>query len=307
VDNDADTDGDGTWNCLDADDDGDGYADGSDCAPLVSSVHSAPGEVGNTVRFDPVAGLQWARVPQGNVYDVYRGTLGGGGGTDYNQGCSEAESPDQKSSEPSSPPAGQAFFYLVTARNACGEGSLGTDSSGRQRPMGPPCGSPGRNSDSDTHLDINDNCPLIANENQADLDRDTIGDVCDVDRDNDGAEDVVDCAPSDATAFGIPFEVGGVSVTGQQSTQVAWGVQAIGAGTRYDIATGTLAEAHAGNFGAGTCQRNNATSSPYTDPRPAPGAGQGFYYLVRSQNACGTATYGTPARDQHGSSGGACP
>ena len=84
--------------------------------------------------------------------------------------------------------------------------------------------------------------------------------------------------------------------------------QNIGSGTRYDLATGSIADAHANRYGPGTCLKDNAVSPPYSDTRANPAAGQGYYYMVRSQNACGTGTYGTASRDQHGSSGGSsCP
>ncbi len=44
-----------------------------------------------------------------------------------------------------------------------------------------------------------DNCPAIANADQADFDGDGSGDLCDTDDDNDGINDELDCAPFDAS------------------------------------------------------------------------------------------------------------
>lgn len=49
--------------------------------------------------------------------------------------------------------------------------------------------------DNDGVLDVDDNCPLIGNADQADNDGDNIGDVCDPDDDNDGILDVDDNCP----------------------------------------------------------------------------------------------------------------
>ena len=49
--------------------------------------------------------------------------------------------------------------------------------------------------DNDGVLDVNDNCPLLANANQTDTDGDGQGDTCDLDDDNDNIMDVMDICP----------------------------------------------------------------------------------------------------------------
>ena len=71
-----------------------------------------------------------------------------------------------------------------------------------------------QDTDNDGILDNVDNCPLIANADQADLDGDGVGDVCDDDTDNDGvpdAEDLCNDTPANAvvdvtgcTVFSLP-------------------------------------------------------------------------------------------------------
>ncbi len=50
--------------------------------------------------------------------------------------------------------------------------------------------------DADGVLDATDNCPLTANNNQADKDADAKGDLCDLDNDNDGTPDALDAFPN---------------------------------------------------------------------------------------------------------------
>jgi hypothetical protein len=51
--------------------------------------------------------------------------------------------------------------------------------------------------DGDGRCGSADNCPALANPNQADLDRDGLGDACDLDRDGDGTPDASDACPLD--------------------------------------------------------------------------------------------------------------
>jgi PKD repeat protein len=53
-----------------------------------------------------------------------------------------------------------------------------------------------QDTDADAVLDINDNCPLVSNQNQANIDGDSMGDVCDPDRDNDTVLNVADNCPN---------------------------------------------------------------------------------------------------------------
>ena len=54
-------------------------------------------------------------------------------------------------------------------------------------------------SDQDQVNDSEDNCPIIDNPDQDNLDGDRFGDVCDLDQDGDGAIDAEDCLPRDST------------------------------------------------------------------------------------------------------------
>ena len=86
-------------------------------------------------------------------------------------GCLIAEHPDTGSQLTDGTPSGAVTFYLVAARNACGENALDL--------VDVVCESPGNDSDADGVADLLDNCPLAGNAGQADADLDFVGDPCD--------------------------------------------------------------------------------------------------------------------------------
>lgn len=53
-----------------------------------------------------------------------------------------------------------------------------------------------RDTDGDTITDLVDNCPNVSNPDQSDVDKDSLGDACDLDNDNDGIEDAQDNCPT---------------------------------------------------------------------------------------------------------------
>ncbi|MCB0310139.1 MAG: thrombospondin type 3 repeat-containing protein, partial [Bdellovibrionales bacterium] len=55
--------------------------------------------------------------------------------------------------------------------------------------------------DSDGVGNIDDNCPFVSNLDQANHDQDSEGDLCDLDDDNDGVLDQLDCAPLDGSLW----------------------------------------------------------------------------------------------------------
>jgi hypothetical protein len=149
---------------------------------------------------------------------------------------------------------------------------------------------------------LDNDCDGTTDEGFPNSDGDGLANCVDPDDDNDGAGDASDCAPLDAGSFGTPFEIQNLLVLQTVPTQITWTSQAIGTATRYEVATGLLTTSGQVNFPAGTCLPT-VSAPPGTDSRAAPPTGQAWYYMVRSRNACGTGTHGSPARDTHP----ACP
>jgi hypothetical protein len=169
----VDTDGDGGGDACDDDDDGDGVADDDDCAPLAAGIASAPAPVGDSLRVER-DGIEWQPAAQGLLANAYRAASGN---TSF--ACLTAGIAGGSLSDTEIPAAGQAFFYLVTAVNACGESHAGQNSDGFSRAIAEPCALEPGDGDGDGVDDAIDNCPATANPSQSDGDGDFVGDACD--------------------------------------------------------------------------------------------------------------------------------
>jgi hypothetical protein len=146
------------------------------------------------------ATLAWLRSYQGHTFNVYRGSYTPGLPGEPNPGCFDPEVPAPESTDDEIPSPGELFFYLISARNSCGESE--SDDQGDPWVPESPCETLGRDSEGDSIPDLEDNCPLAQNLDQADADGDFVGDACDncpgtvnpdqADSDGDGAGDACD-------------------------------------------------------------------------------------------------------------------
>jgi hypothetical protein len=136
-------------------------------------------------------------------------------------------------------------------------------------------------SDGDGVADGEDNCPDTPNADQADFDADGVGNACDADDDNDGVNDGADCAPLNA----------GVSQVAGEASDLAW---ADGSKTELTWQLGEQAEVsnvYRGTFDtvfdpSWSCLAADVPGTSYTDDEPVT-PGTGFHYLVTGENVCG--------------------
>ena len=175
------TDGDAQGDACDPDDDNDGVDDGDDCAPLWGSLSGPPDPIGPTLRLEQSdkTRLFWLRSYQGHTANLYKGTLPPGQAWLNGAECEAAEIPgtEIEGDFPVSP--GVPHYFLVSARNACGESEAGRSSSGDPTPIGTACPAEAADSDSDGIVDLADNCAMEGNPVQRDADGDFVGDACD--------------------------------------------------------------------------------------------------------------------------------
>ena len=161
----SDTDNDQIANCLDSDDDGDGVPDALDNCPLVQNADQADMDddgLGNVCDSD-VDGDGFSPGPDCNDLDASISPLAIEACDGIDNDCDDQ----------------------------IDEGFVDTDSDKLADCVDP-------DDDADGLLDAEDNCPTVANAEQADQDDDGVGDACDGDQDGDGFESPEDCNDKDA-------------------------------------------------------------------------------------------------------------
>lgn len=112
------------------DSDGDGRGDA--CASC------APPEVAAGLTFADQQTLAWSPDAASVTYALYRGMIDGGAWT-YDHACLAPWLTAAGATDATNPAGAVSFYYLVSGRNACGEGPLGAASSGQPRPNMSPC------------------------------------------------------------------------------------------------------------------------------------------------------------------------
>ncbi len=265
----TDTDLDGLGNACDDDDDNDGVFDTADNCPLSDNADQTNSD--------------------------------GDGFGDACDNCAFTTNPGQEDADADT--VGDACDNCVSDPNPA---QLDADSDG----LGDLCdlcpADPDNDRDGDGVCGNVDNCPSSANSGQEDFDADGAGDACDDDDDNDGALDIGDCAPLDPSASSAPVEVTGLGVNRTGTTTVSWTGQ--GSGFRYDVAGGDVSTLRSeGGVQSAACLQDDTLGTSWDDTRPDPAAGDGYYYLVRAQNACGEGTYGQNSSGGERSPAAACP
>jgi hypothetical protein len=91
-----------------------------------------PGEV-SKMWFNDHDSVEWQAEKSAGAYNVYRDLMSNILGLGYGQ-CFDPGVPTTTDSDPGTPPAGDGWFYLVTAENRLGEeGTKGWPSSGPER------------------------------------------------------------------------------------------------------------------------------------------------------------------------------
>ena len=131
--------------------------------------------------------------------------------------------------------------------------------------------------DNDGILDVDDNCPLVANPNQEDDDLDGIGNVCDNDSDNDGVPNDIDLC--DDTPNGTVVNIDGCEVFSLPNTNFQ--IQTIGEGCSISN-NGSISITAADtsfNYNAILTSSNGSTNASFTEENTFTDLASGNYEL----------------------------
>ncbi len=219
-----DTDGDGEGDECDIDDDDDGVMDSFDCFPLDMSRSFKIGDICD----DGIANTVNDRI---NDNCACEGVGDGDGISDSIDNCPGMPNADQMDQDNDGfgdvcdndrdgdgvanandcDPDNVSVSFQVG--DACDDGDAATLND--RIDANCICIGSGQDTDGDGISDADDNCPLIANQDQIDFDGDGLGNSCDQDNDDDGVPNDLDCLPFDATST---FGVGDICDDGNSNT-----------------------------------------------------------------------------------------
>jgi len=154
-----------------------------------------------------------------------------------------------------------------------------------------------------------DNCIVVQNAGQEDLDGDGLGDICDPDDDDDTTPDVEDCEPFLKGVSRVAGEPVGSALTlfrpllTPQHTTLVWtrGDQ----GHTSNVFRGTIVPGAPWSYDEVCFDAENPGSATVDSETPTPGTA--FYYLVSSENICGGSAAHYDSAGVLVSSGEGCP
>ncbi len=120
------------------------------------------------------------------------------------------------------------------------------------------------------------------------------------DTDDDGFDDIEECAFDDDGLWERPSRVSGVNLqrSGVDGVELVWDSQdsTVGPSTSYDVVSGMIDELRQDRgYARAGCLADDHPDSPLADLSGEPAPGQTRYYLVRAHNACGSVGYGESA------------
>jgi hypothetical protein len=111
------------------------------------------------------------------------------------------------------------------------------------------------------------------------------------DRDEDLTLNGDDCAPANPSEWALPGMVTGMLV--DATSRLTWDAQVSPdpAPLAYEVAGGTLSSLPSNGFGLAGCLAGDLVAPEWTDGRPNPPRGDGYFYLARARKPCGAGAF----------------